>query len=154
MANKENVQSLIELMKEIQDEQIRFDMKFWITEIIFPDKSCDTVACIGGFCDILIRQKEHNFLTVEDIVNGFPLDAGHDFGKDDEKIKNRSSIYDDQDRTVFLGITKREGNELFFPERWGDSGPGKITKEEAIQVLRNLRDTDEVVWPNRPISGT
>ena len=146
MANKENIQSLIELMEKVADNEIKFDMQFWMIELQNPVEECGTLACIGGFCDIVMRQKElETQLSLEDLLKEFPISPNLEL---EDNVQDRLTKYDDQDRTVFLGITRGQGHQLFFPERWQSIGDRKITKDEAIQVLVNLRDTDEVVWPD------
>ena len=148
MVNKENIQSLIELMEKVADNGIKFNMQFWLVEFEnVPEKECGTVACIGGFCDMAMRQKELEIpLSWENLLETFPVRNSmiHEEGDYGDHV----SKFDDQDRSVFLGITRGQGQQLFFPERWQSIGDRKITKDEAIQVLVNLRDTGEVVWLN------
>ena len=145
MANKENVQSLIELMEEVADNGIKFNMMFWLVELKdVPEKECGTAACIGGFCDMVMRQKELTNPSLKELLDTFPIKVR----SHQESYQDRLTKFEDQDRTVFLGITRDQGQQLFFPERWGWTDDRKITKDEAIQVLVNLRDTGEVVWPN------
>ena len=146
MANKENIQSLIELMERIADNEIKFDMQFWIVELQNRVEECGTLACIGGFCDMVMREKElETQLSLEDLLKEFPTRKNLEL---EDYVQDRVTKYDDQDRTVFLGITKDQGQQLFFPKRWQWTYDKKITKDEAIQVLVNLRDTGEVVWLN------
>ena len=146
MANKENIQSLIELMERIADNEIKFDMQFWIVELQNPVEECGTLACIGGFCDMVMREKElETQLSLEDLLKEFPITNNLQL---EDNVTDRVTKYDDLDRSVFLGISRGKGQKLFFPERWQSVGDRKITKDEAIQVLVNLRDTGEVVWPN------
>ena len=149
MVNKANVQRVIEAI--FAEEQASFDMRGWIAAkdllgvrvipTLFvtnaqrdePLAPCNTAACIGGFCDLLIFEDNFGHAPAN------KREIGEFWNSERKSAKGPST-----NRVAkFLGIDNSATYDLCFPQFLS-----RRTKAEAIRVLETLRDTGEVKWEN------
>ena len=127
MVNVANVNRVIEAIRLGSKARpgMGFNMNYWQSEpddySSIVDKSgrgCGTVACIGGWCNLL---EEHD--------TGTPR------------------ISSSRKAAEFLGIDDiTAAEDLFYPDFAITTDYDSITADQAIAVLEHLRDTGEVDW--------
>lgn len=142
MPNTENINRLIEAIRT--EERAAFNMNWWIIKKtgdediddyaiprelkdVIEAHPCGTVACIGGFCNLLV-----------DEPNSY---EAHKFDPNSYAAHK------------FLGIPREDADALFYPGDGQGSYQQELSKrayaaspKDAIRVLEHLRDTGKVDW--------
>lgn len=131
MVNVHNVDRVIAAIRGEFREDVGFNMNFWTDNIdnVEEDHSgrnCGTVACIGGWCNIIEN-----------------TDKGWDAFGDDDGLRAAD----------FLGLDYPTAHQLFYPVERSEDGTSwtiydyeKITVEHAVEVLELLKETGKVCW--------
>jgi len=123
-----NIERILELADHIEKvEAKRFNMARWIgtlgdttphlPTLVEVRHDCNTVACIGGWTDLLFAKSQS-----QPWVN-LPGNSAE----------------------MLLGLTEDEANALFCPPNYSRSN-NPYTQAEAVWTLRNLAETGEVKW--------
>jgi hypothetical protein len=128
MANEQNIRKVIEA---IRDEANYFNMCSWTStyqkNVTYSDETnfCGSPSCIGGWVESIMA-----------------------FETNRSKDTELGSVSEDQKIADWIGMSKQECDELFFPSVNEIEGidPYDATREQAIAHLEHIINTGEVDW--------
>lgn len=118
-----NVDNISLVINTISNPNVYFNMDCYF-EDFDENNMCGTPACIAGHAYFLNNEGKDSCVKDEDV---------------------------DQSAIDFLGLTRKQADELFYPDRFLDSSNmhiyyTDITRKQAINTLIRLLETGEVDW--------
>ena len=127
MVNVENILRVADAIEKHEIPWLGFNMGDWFNRINGTDYSnhgCKTVACIGGWANVL------QISTAED-----------DYSREKSLPE---SIWDTELAREWLGLSEEQAKALFYPAGYID--PLIYSLPRAVAALRHLVATGEVNW--------
>ena len=122
--NKENLIKMRDFLKKLPEE--KFNMSDWVEH-----KDCGTVACIAGWGEILFDKEKEIEAAKAKYIEEKPQ------WRYDAPMVAYTSVIGEG---VF-GLSKVDARDLFVP-----AYTERRTKDEAVEVLTDLIETEEVYW--------
>jgi hypothetical protein len=130
-----NVAAITELADFIEKATLDFNM-----DEAYPNPECGTAGCIGGHAAVLWPDIRIDNMDTE---GGYPT-----YTWDDELLAEKLGIeFIEAEHLCYPdGIFRDSGNSIYYRCSYN------ISRAQAVETLRNLAKTEEVVWrENVPI---
>ena len=146
---KLKIENLDRLIEAIEKESVaHFAMQTWVQPVWWRDGKffrtdpgnvslapCNTVACIGGHCEILLLMDEMGKVPTQRERKESLLRKQSEGGYAPFRDVKIEMVQE------FLGLNEEKARRLCYP-----FGLGYRTKEEALVVLRELRAAGNFHW--------
>lgn len=133
-----NIENLNKLIYAVGDglPSVAFSMDYYLIHTAYsnvaPENPCGTAACLAGHC-YLLKHADRTPSALADDVEW-------------ERVSNFDLL---DEAAAWLGITQRQGSELFFAQQmvYEHQIPmAKISRESSLRTLLHLKQTGEVKW--------